>query len=102
MLYHYLEHQKVVIKRRTEFELRKAEERAHILEGLRIALDHIDEIISIIRASRSGEEARTQLMERFNLSERQAQAILDMRLVRLSGLEREKIEAEYQELIKIN
>ncbi|MEK4227856.1 DNA gyrase subunit A [Solibacillus sp. FSL H8-0538] len=100
-LYHYLEHQKVVIKRRTAFELRKAEERAHILEGLRIALDHIDEIIAIIRGSRNGDEARPQLMERFNLSERQAQAILDMRLVRLSGLEREKIEAEYQELQKL-
>ncbi|MFE3577083.1 DNA gyrase subunit A [Lysinibacillus sp. NPDC059133] len=98
MLYHYLEHQKVIIRRRTEFELRKAEDRAHILEGLRIALDHIDEIIAIIRGSRSGDEAKPQLMERFNLSERQAQAILDMRLVRLSGLEREKIEAEYQEL----
>ena len=98
MLYHYLEHQKVVIKRRTAFELRKAEDRAHILEGLRIALDHIDEIISIIRGSRSGEEAKPVLMERFTLTERQAQAILDMRLVRLSGLEREKIEAEYQEL----
>lgn len=97
-LYHYLEHQKIVIKRRTAFELRKAEERAHILEGLRIALDHIDEIIAIIRGSRSGEEAKPQLMERFSLTERQAQAILDMRLVRLSGLEREKIEAEYQEL----
>ncbi|MDM5245789.1 MULTISPECIES: DNA gyrase subunit A [unclassified Lysinibacillus] len=101
MLYHYLEHQKVIIRRRTEFELRKAEDRAHILEGLRIALDHIDEIIAIIRGSRSGEEAKPQLMERFNLSERQAQAILDMRLVRLSGLEREKIEAEYQELQKL-
>lgn len=98
MLHHYLEHQKVIIRRRTEFDLRKAEDRAHILEGLRIALDHIDEIIAIIRGSRSGEEAKPQLMERFNLSERQAQAILDMRLVRLSGLEREKIEAEYQEL----
>ncbi|HAU34322.1 MAG TPA: DNA gyrase subunit A [Lysinibacillus sp.] len=98
MLYHYLEHQKVIIRRRTEFDLRKAEDRAHILEGLRIALDHIDEIIAIIRGSRSGEEAKPQLMERFNLSERQAQAILDMRLVRLSGLEREKIAAEYQEL----
>ncbi|TKI68318.1 DNA gyrase subunit A [Lysinibacillus mangiferihumi] len=98
MLYHYLEHQKVIIRRRTEFDLKKAEDRAHILEGLRIALDHIDEIIAIIRGSRSGEEAKPQLMERFNLSERQAQAILDMRLVRLSGLEREKIEAEYQEL----
>ena len=98
MLYYYLEHQKVVIKRRTAFELRKAEDRAHILEGLRIALDHIDEIIAIIRSSRSGDEAKPTLMERFNLTERQAQAILDMRLVRLSGLEREKIEAEYQEL----
>ncbi|WP_431028533.1 DNA gyrase subunit A [Lysinibacillus sp. LZ02] len=98
MLYHYLEHQKIVITRRTAFELRKAEDRAHILEGLRIALDHIDEIINIIRSSRSGDEAKPVLMERFNLTERQAQAILDMRLVRLSGLEREKIEAEYQEL----
>ncbi|KYG89802.1 DNA gyrase subunit A [[Bacillus] sp. KCTC 13219] len=100
-LHHYLEHQKVVITRRTKFELRKAEERAHILEGLRIALDHIDEIISIIRGSRSGDEAKPVLMERFTLSERQAQAILDMRLVRLSGLEREKIEAEYQELQRL-
>lgn len=101
MLHYYLEHQKVVITRRTRFELRKAEDRAHILEGLRIALDHIDEIISIIRGSRSGDEAKPVLMERFNLSERQAQAILDMRLVRLSGLEREKIENEYQELQKL-
>ena len=101
VLYHYLEHQKVVITRRTAFELRKAEERAHILEGLRIALDHIDEIITIIRNSRSGDEAKPQLMERFSLTERQAQAILDMRLVRLSGLEREKIESEYQELQKL-
>ncbi|MFC7687406.1 DNA gyrase subunit A [Ureibacillus sp. GCM10028918] len=98
VLHHYLEHQKVVITRRTKFELRKAEDRAHILEGLRIALDHIDEIISIIRSSRSGDEAKPVLMERFNLTDRQAQAILDMRLVRLSGLEREKIENEYQEL----
>lgn len=98
VLHYYLEHQKVVITRRTQFELRKAEDRAHILEGLRIALDHIDEIISIIRSSRTGEEAKPVLMERFNLTDRQAQAILDMRLVRLSGLEREKIENEYQEL----
>ena len=98
MLYYYLEHQKVVIKRRTAFELRKAEDRAHILEGLRIALDHIDEIIAIIRSSRSGDEAKPTLMERFNLTERQAQAILDMRLVRLSGKKKKKIEAEYQEL----
>ncbi|MBS7344348.1 MAG: DNA gyrase subunit A [Caryophanon sp.] len=101
MLFHYLEHQKVVIVRRTKFELQKAEARAHILEGLRIALDHIEEIISIIRSSRNGEEAKPQLMERFSLSEKQAQAILDMRLVRLSGLEREKIEEEYNELQKL-
>ena len=97
-LYHYLEHQKVVIRRRTEFELKKAQDRAHILEGLRIALDHIDEIITIIRGSRNGEEAKPKLIDTYGLSERQAQAILDMRLVRLSGLEREKIENEYNEL----
>src|SRR5690606_282295 len=88
------------IVRRTRYELRKAEERAHILEGLRIALDHIDEIIAIIRASRSDQAAKEALMERFNLSERQAVAILDMQLRRLTGLEREKIEEEYQELLK--
>lgn len=98
ILYHYLEHQKVVIRRRTQYDLNKAEDRAHILEGLRIALDHIDEIIALIRGSKTTEEARTGLMERFNLSERQAQAILDMRLQRLTGLERDKIEDEYQEL----
>lgn len=101
VLYHYLEHQKVVIKRRTQFELNKAEDRAHILEGLRIALDHIDEIIALIRRSQTGEEAKQGLMEQFNLSERQAQAILDMRLQRLTGLERDKIEAEYQELLNL-
>ncbi|EKN68726.1 DNA gyrase subunit A [Schinkia azotoformans] len=101
MLSHYLDHQIVIIRRRTEFELRKAEARAHILEGLRIALDHIDEIISLIRASQTTDIARQGLMERFNLSEKQAQAILDMRLQRLTGLEREKIEEEYQELIKL-
>ncbi|MEK4254000.1 MULTISPECIES: DNA gyrase subunit A [unclassified Ureibacillus] len=101
VLYQYLQHQKEVITRRTQFELRKAEDRAHILEGLRIALDHIDEIINIIRSSRTGEEAKPILMERFNLTDKQAQAILDMRLVRLSGLEREKIENEYQELQKL-
>ena len=98
VLHYYLEHQKVVITRRTKFELKKAEDRAHILAGLRIALDHIDEIITIIRSSRSGDEAKPILMERFSLTDRQAQAILDMRLVRLSGLEREKIENEFQEL----
>ena len=101
MLYYYLEHQKVIIRRRTQFELNKAEDRAHILEGLRIALDHIDEIIALIRGSRTGEEAKNGLMEKFNLSERQAQAILDMRLQRLTGLERDKIEDEYSALIKL-
>ncbi|WP_017378752.1 DNA gyrase subunit A [Paenisporosarcina sp. TG-14] len=101
ILYHYLEHQKVVIKRRTQFELTKAEHRAHILEGLRIALDHIDQIIALIRSSQTGEEAKNGLIDQFNLSERQAQAILDMRLQRLTGLERDKIESEYQELQKL-
>ncbi len=100
ILTHYLDHQRVVIRRRTEFELRKAEARAHILEGLRIALDHIDEIITLIRSSRTTEEARNGLMDRFSLSYEQAQAILDMRLQRLTGLERDKIEEEYQELLK--
>ncbi|MGG1629406.1 DNA gyrase subunit A [Rossellomorea sp. NRS-1567] len=99
-LYHYLQHQRVVIRRRTEFELRKAEARAHILEGLRIALDHIDEIITLIRGSQTTELAKQGLMENFSLSDKQAQAILDMRLQRLTGLEREKIEDEYQELLK--
>ncbi|PRX42150.1 DNA gyrase subunit A [Planifilum fimeticola] len=100
LLHHYLEHQIEVIRRRTQFDLRKAEERAHILEGLRIALDHIDEVIALIRASQTADEARTGLMERFGLTEKQAQAILDMRLQRLTGLEREKIESEYEELLK--
>ncbi|WP_054951096.1 DNA gyrase subunit A [Numidum massiliense] len=97
-LYHYLEHQKDVIRRRTQFDLDKALARAHILEGLRIALDNLDEVIRLIRGSKTTEEARTVLMNRFDLSEKQAQAILDMRLQRLTGLEREKIEAEYAEL----
>jgi DNA gyrase subunit A len=100
-LHYYLEHQKVVIKRRTAFELRKAEARAHILEGLRIALDHIDAIIKLIRGSETTEIARNGLMEQFSLSEKQAQAILDMRLQRLTGLERDKIENEYQELVQL-
>lgn len=94
----YLKHQKEVVTRRTRFDLGKAEARAHILEGLRIALDNIDEIIRIIRASYS--DAKEKLMERFSLSDVQAQAILDMRLARLQGLEREKIENEYNELLK--
>lgn len=100
ILHYYLEHQQQVIRRRTEFELRKAEARAHILEGLRIALDHLDRVIALIRGSRTAEEARNGLMEQFGLSVEQAQAILDMRLQRLTGLEREKIEEEYQELMK--
>ncbi|REB08167.1 DNA gyrase subunit A [Sporosarcina sp. BI001-red] len=99
ILYHYLEHQKVVIRRRTQYELKKAEDRAHILEGLRIALDHIDEIIALIRGSKTADEAKTGLIERYSLSDRQAQAILDMRLQRLTGLERDKIEDEYQQLV---
>src|SRR5690606_8057594 len=100
MLEHYLDYQREVITRRTRFELRRAEERAHILEGYRIALDHIDEIIQLIRNADSDQTAKVQLMERFGLSERQAVAILDMQLRRLTGLEREKIETEYQELLK--
>lgn len=100
-LVHYLDHQKVVIRRRTEFELRKAEARAHILEGLRIALDHLDEVIALIRSSQTTEIAREGLMEKFNLSDKQAQAILDMRLQRLTGLEREKIEEEYASLVQL-
>lgn len=98
-LVEYLEHQKVVVRRRTEYNLKKAEDRAHILEGLRIALDHIDEIITTIRESDTDKVAMERLQERFKLSERQAQAILDMRLRRLTGLERDKIESEYNDLI---
>lgn len=100
-LEHYLDHQKVVIRRRTAYELRKAEARAHILEGLRIALDHLDAVISLIRNSQTAEIARTGLIEQFSLTEKQAQAILDMRLQRLTGLEREKIEEEYQSLVAL-
>ena len=100
ILENYVEHQKEVITRRTIFDKNKAEARAHILEGLRIALDHIDEIIAIIRGSQSDDEAKATLIERFEFSDRQAQAILDMRLRRLTGLERDKIENEYQELLK--
>jgi len=98
MLHYYIEHQKEVVTRRTQYDLSKAEERAHILEGLRIALDHIDEIISLIRASRTREIAREGLITKFGLSDRQAQAILEMRLQSLTGLEREKIEQEYEEV----
>ena len=101
MIHHYLEHQEDVIRRRTQYDLNKAEARSHILEGLIIALDNIDEVIKLIRSSRTGQEAKEGLMSRFGLSERQAQAILDMRLQRLTGLERDKIEAEYAELQKL-
>ena len=97
---YYIDHRKGVILRRTQFELDKALARAHILEGLKIALDNIDAVISLIRASKTTQEAKTGLIEKFNLSDVQAQAILDMRLQRLTGLERDKIEAEYQELLK--
>lgn len=100
VLYYYLQHQIEVIRRRTEFDLKKAEARAHILEGLRIALDHLDEVIALIRGSQTADIAREGLMSRFELSYDQAQAILDMRLQRLTGLERDKIEAEYAELQK--
>lgn len=97
----YLAHQREVIRRRTAFDLQKAQARAHILEGLRIALDHIDAIISIIRASATSEIAKTRLIADYSLSDKQAQAILDMRLVRLTGLERDKIEDEYQKLVAL-
>ncbi|WP_215115463.1 DNA gyrase subunit A [Exiguobacterium sp. s80] len=101
MLYHYLEHQKEIVRRRTQFDLEKAEAREHLLAGLRIALDHLDEVIKIIRANRTADAAREQLMDRFALSEKQSQAILDMRLQRLTGLEREKIDAEYDEIMQL-
>jgi len=100
MIYHYLMHQKDVVVRRTRFELRKAEARAHILEGFKIALDNLDAVIKLIRQSHTAEEARKGLMENFDLTEKQAQAILDMRLQKLTGLEREKIEEEYRDLLE--
>ena len=101
MLEHYIAFQKEVVTRRTIFDLNKAKERAHILEGLRIALDNIDEVISIIRNSKTGDIAKALLIEKFNLTDKQATAILEMRLRRLTGLERDKIEAEYSELMKL-
>ena len=97
----YIEHQKEVVTRRTQFDKEKAEARAHILEGLLIALDHIDEVIRIIRSSETDQEAQAELMSKFKLSERQSQAILDMRLRRLTGLERDKIQSEYDDLIAL-
>ena len=101
IIHHYIEHQEDVIRRRTQYDLNKAEARSHILEGLLIALDNIDEVVRMIRASRTAQEAKDGLMARFGLSERQAQAILDMRLQRLTGLERDKLQAEYAELQKL-
>ncbi len=100
MLHHYIRHQEDVVTRRTRYDLNKAEERAHILEGLLIALDNIDEVIQIIRGSRTTQLAKEGLMKRFGLTEAQSQAIVDMRLRALTGLEREKLEAEYEELMK--
>lgn len=100
ILEHYLNHQRDIITRRTRFDLNKAEERAHILEGLKIALDNIDAVIKLIRSAKNDSDAKTGLMEKFSLSEKQAQAILDMRLRRLTGLERDKIDAEYKELLE--
>ncbi|MFV8043705.1 DNA gyrase subunit A [Streptococcus pluranimalium] len=101
ILDNYIAHQKEVIVRRTEFDKAKAESRAHILEGLLIALDHLDEVIAIIRNSQTDSEAQAELTARFELSERQSQAILDMRLRRLTGLERDKIQSEYDDLLKL-
>ena len=101
MLREYLKHRQIVVRRRTEFELRKAKDRAHVLEGLKIALDHIDEVIATIRASQTTDEARVNLMAKFTLSEIQARAILAMQLRTLAGLERKKIEDELAELLKL-
>jgi DNA gyrase subunit A len=101
LIYHFVEHRHDVVVRRAQFDLRKAEERAHILEGLIIASDNIDEVIKIIRASKDGDEARTKLIERFKLSEIQARAIVEMRLRQLTGLEQDKLRAEYEEIMKL-
>ena len=100
MLKYYLMHQEEVVTRRTKYDLNKAEERAHILEGLLVALDNIDEVIQIIRGSKNANEAKEKLQQRFSLSEAQANAIVEMRLRALTGLEREKLESEYAELEK--
>lgn len=101
MIHYYIEYQEEVVVRRTKFDLNKAEERAHILEGLKIALDNLDAVISLIRASRTPDIAREGLMKNFNLSQKQAQAILDMRLQRLTGLERKKVEDELRDVVKL-
>lgn len=101
LIHYFVEHRHEVVVRRTQFELRKAEERAHILEGLIIASDNIDEVIALIRSSKDGEQAREKLIERFNLSEIQARAIVEMRLRQLTGLEQDKLRAEYEEIMKL-
>src|SRR5512132_2374694 len=101
VLQHYVDHRREIVRRRTEYDLERARERAHILEGLKIALDHLDEVIKTIRESADVERAKANLMSRFDLSDRQAQAILDMRLARLAALERKKIEDEYLEVIQL-
>ena len=101
ILEHFIQHRRVVVYRRTAFELRKAEERAHILEGLNIAINNLDDVVELIRASKNPAEAKTELISRFDLSEIQAQTILDMRLQRLTGLEREKIARDYQDVIEL-
>ncbi len=100
MLEHFIQHRRVVVYRRTAFELRKAEEKAHILEGLSIAINNLDEVVKLIRAAKTPAEAKEQLIARFKLSPIQAQTILDMRLQRLTGLEREKIAQDYQEVLE--
>ena len=97
----YIEHRREVTLRRTQFRLRKAEDRAHILEGYKIALDNLDDFVKIIRASSNRTEAKERLVEKYSLSDRQANAILDLRLYQLTGMEREKIDAEYAELMNI-
>ena len=101
LIYHFVDHRHEVVTRRAEYELRKAEERAHILEGLIIASDNIDEVIALIRGSKNADEARTKLIERFSLSEVQARAIVEMRLRQLTGLEQDKLRAEYEEIMKL-
>src|SRR5204862_2766888 len=100
LIHHYVAHQREVVTRRTQYELRRAEARAHILEGLLIALDNLDAVIELIRASADTETARSGLMEKFELSEEQAQAILDMRLARLTALESDKVRTEHADLVE--
>ena len=101
MIHYFIEHRHDVVVRRTQFELRKAEERAHILEGLIIASDNIDEVIALIKASKNTDEAKEKLIERFKLSDIQARAIVEMRLRQLTGLEQDKLRAEYEEIMKL-